>query len=139
MSPLRSLALRVGLRRVEAGDIAMWEREAEKGRIILAVSDPRRTIRLSAVQALARIGDRDCVSALRRALRDRSRSVALAAAAGIRRDDPKAAAATEEWWQAVDASPQKPMSGKLIDTSKMTRFAQFKAQVLGQAGKGRFY
>ena len=139
MSRFRSLALRIGLRRVEADDIAAWERAAETARIIHAASDPRRRIRLSAVRALARIGDRDSVGALRSALRGRSRSVALAAAAGIRRHDPKAAADTVEWWEAVETKPQSPSSGKLIDKSKMERFAAFKAQVLGQAGKGRFY
>lgn len=73
------------------------------------------------------------------ARKDRSRSVALAAAAGLRPFDRAAADATEHWWQANDTDLGDASHRRLIDKSKMERFSAFKKQVLAQANKGRFY
>ena len=136
----RDLALHLGLLPPRESDLDRWERTQDVRRIAdVALSDPRRRIRLRAVQALSRLACRGSTRALRRALKDRSRSVSLAAATGIRSFDASAASAAEKWWRDNDADLGTASFRQLIDKSKMERFASFKKQVLAQANKGRFY
>ena len=131
-----TLALRLGLRLVSEADLEAWERERDVDAIAQAARDPRRRIRLAAVRALGRLG---AARPLRAALRDRARVVSLAAAEAVRPYDPDAAAATVERWRRVAMAGPQGSGRKLIDTSKMTTFARFKAQVLAQASRGQFY